>query len=233
MLRRPTASRRSPQVLARLAPSGLTLAHGLMVISALLTFVAVSSVLEDRSATVEVLVVRSTIQDGAPVRADNLTAITIAAGHPLVDQLTPALAFDEGLARRPLQPGEPLLRSDVLVVEGRGGARTFTVPVDDRVIEGLALRPGDRIDIVGVGASGGIDVVASDLEVARLPDGSATGGFAGSVGSSFVTVEVTPAEVINLVAALRVDEVEIVRSTGAPPLAAGRPDPASYDEEAS
>lgn len=217
MLRRPTAQRRLPVTFARLAPSGLTLTHGLMVVSALLTFVAVSSVLGDRSATVEVLVVRSAVEDGAPVRADNLEVVNLAVGHPLLDQLTPTSGFDEGLAQRPIAAGEPLLRSDVLVIGPGAGGRTFTVPVDERVIEGLALRRGDRVDVVGVNSSGHVEVVASDLEVARLPDSDA-GGFTGSLGASFVTVEVTPDEVLHLVAALRVEQVEIVRSTGAPPL---------------
>lgn len=219
MLRRPRAPHLPPQPFTRLAPSGLTLTHGLMVVSALLTFVAVSAVLEDRSATIEILVARSPIEDGAPVLADNLTGVNIGAEHPLLDQLTPTLAFSEGLARRPIAAGEPLLASDVLVMGSTAGGRTFTVPVDDRVIEGLALRPGDRVDVVGANRAGHIDVVAANLEVTRLPDIAGAGGFAGSLGSSFVTVEATPAEVIDLVEALRVDQLEIVRSTGAPPLA--------------
>ncbi len=231
MLRRPTAVHRLPRPVSRIAPTGLTLTHGLMVISGLLTFLAVSSVLEDRSATVDVLVARESIEDGAPVRVDDLTAVPIAVGHPLLDQLTPILAFDEGLARRPIAAGEPVLRSDVLAVGAEAGGRTFTVPVDDRVIDGLALRPGDRVDVVGVNGNGQVDVVASDLEVTRLPDTGTAGGLTGSLGGSFVTVEVTPAQVINLIAALRVEQVEIVRSTGAPSLAPPLPTVAVQGQE--
>ena len=105
--------------------------------------------------------------------------------------------------------------------------------IDDRVIDGLDLRVGDRVDVVGFDSEGVVGLVAVDLEVARLSSVSSVGGLGASLGPAFVTVQVTGEEVLRLVVALRVDDVEIVRSTGAPELlfdaAAGAP-PATVEE---
>ncbi|MFT7597826.1 MAG: Flp pilus assembly protein CpaB [Acidimicrobiales bacterium] len=190
-------------------------AHGLMVVAALTTFAAVSSVLRDRSATVEVLVADADLSRGAAVELHHLRSVTLPASDPLVVHFLAPGDFASAQIRRPIGAGEPILRSDLAPLDTGLGQRTFSLPVADRVLAGLALATGDRVDVIGIGESGRPVFVVTDVGVARLPAAVAT-GFGGSLGAAFLTIEVDEQQALALVAALRVADVEIVRSTGAP-----------------
>lgn len=207
----------APRSMANL-PSRITLTHGLMVVAALLTFVGVSSVLRDRAETVDVLVAATSIQSGATVLPTQLDVVTVRAADPLVEHFVRPADFVGGQAGRTIGAGEPVLSGDVVPIESGLGVRTFSLPIDERVVDGLGLLAGDRVDVVGFDTDGWIGVVAADLKVTRLPGSGSPGNFGGSLGPMFLTVEVTTQQVLRLVEALRVDDVEIVRSTGAPTL---------------
>lgn len=197
-------------------PSKFTLAHALMVLVGLMTFVLVSAVLNDRRATQSVLVAGQGAPAGAPVSALALVAIDVPFNDPLTGQFVKAggVAGTERIARD-VAPGQPLLNSDLLAPEATVGTRTFAIPVDDVVIRGLQLRPQDRVDIIGQDRDNRVYFVVADVSVASLSalvDGS---GFSAGAGKTFVTVEVSDTQALALSAALRQAEVDLVRSTGA------------------
>lgn len=203
----------------RPTPPRLTLAHGLMVLAALVTFVAVSAALRDRRATVEVLVAADDLDSGRVVDASDFTVLSVPASAASLDAWVGPLDEPSGQLARPLSPGEPLLRSDLVAVEDGLASRTFSIPVEDRVIDGLGLIVGDRVDVVGLTVDGLPSFVVGGVRVVRLPAASTGSSLSGRLGPGFVTVEVDERQVLALVTALRVEAVDVVRSTGAAPVA--------------
>lgn len=200
-----------------------------MALAGLVTFVTVASVLGQRNDVVEVLVARDPLLSGRAVERSSFDVVVVAADSPLLGNLVSAEAsIDASLLGRDLSAGEPLLLSDLLSVSGPGVGRTFTVPVDADVVDGLGLIPGDRLDVLGlVETTDGngdtierLDFVAVDLEVTRLP-GERAGAFAAASASSWVTVQVSEAQAIALAEAQRLGPVELLRATGAEPLTGG------------
>ena len=127
---------------------------------------------------------------GRLVDRASFDTVMVPADSPLLPELVAAdRPLDTALLGRDLVPGEPLL-----AVGGVGVGRTFTVPVDADMVEGLGLIPGDRLDVIGlveVVDDGGdrievLDFVAVDVEVTRLP-GESSGAFAAATADSWVT----------------------------------------------
>lgn len=190
-----------------------------MVFAALVTFVAVSAALRDRRATVDVLVASNDLSRGQVVAPTDFDVVALPTSGTLLDTWMTPLDDASGQLIRPLAEGEPLLGSDLVPIEDGSASRTFTIPVDDRVLDGLGLIAGDRVDVVGTAPNGLPSFVVGAVRVVRLPDGSTGSPLSGRLGPGFVTVEVNEQQVLALVAALRVDAVDIVRSTGAAPVA--------------
>ena len=196
-----------------------------MVVAGLGTFVATAAVLEDRSATVEVLVASVDVERGELIDPSSFDVVFVPSNHPLIDQFAEPGPRAEAQAARTIAAGEPLLATDLVAVSAARSPRTFVVPIGDRVVDGLGLVVGDRVDVLAppprstvVGGDGGAtmtgEFVAKGLRVARLPTESA-GGFVAASSPGFVTVEVTEDELARLVGALAVGEVAVARSTGA------------------
>ena len=202
----------------------LTMAHALMVLAALVAFVATTRVLEDRGRRVDVVVAAVPLGRGEPIDAGRagLATISIAAGT-LDGSLVGPAEVPSGVLVRDISPGEPLLRSDVL--PALDGVRALALPVDPEQIAGLGLREGDVVDVIGFVGSDGPSLVANGLRVVRLPAADASAAFGTVTGGGFVTVEVTTDQAIALVAALDAGRgggngrLQLVRATGAPPLA--------------
>lgn len=193
-----------------------------MVMAGLATFVLVASVLRDRSETVPVWILDADIAAGASVEPEDLVAVDVSADTPL---LGPLLRVDDGVpigrVRNDVVAGEPLLASDLVPLDTASVGRTFTLPVDTMVVEGLGLIRGDRVDVIGSldGSAAGDDVVGYvvvDVEVVRLPGAANSGAFAAaSSRSTWVTVSIDDAQALLLSAALERGELQLVRSTGA------------------
>lgn len=189
-----------------------------MVLAALVTFLTVSSALRDRRETVEVLVAANDLERGRVVASSDFVAVAVpTSSASLQSWMTPA---DQPVGQlvRGMTGGEPLLRSDLFAVEDGLASRTFTVPLEDRILHGLGLIVGDRVDLVGVSREGLPSFVVGGVRVARLPTASTGSTLSGRLGSGFLTVEVDERQVLALVAALRIDGVDVVRSTGATPV---------------
>lgn len=206
---------------ARRATVRPTLAHGLTVLAGLVTFVLVTSVLRDAGATVEVVIASARIEEGTPAVDAPLAGVAVDAGTPLLGALARPADLVEGRSlARSLEPGEPLLRSDLLPVEAGSALRTVAVPVERLVVEGLGLRPGDRVDVIAVAVDGAARYVVAGAEVARLPAASGS-GLARTAGSatSWLTVRVGEEGALALASALGSGSVVVARSTGAEPVA--------------
>lgn len=205
-----------------LVPIGLP--HVFMVLAGLATFVLVSSVLRDRSEITEVWMVAVDAPAGAPLTADDLEAVGVSSNDPLLGAFFAAdRGVPAGTVRNGVTAGEPLLVSDLVPAESADVGRTFTVPIDALVLEGLGLRRGDRVDVIGLDADDAVAYVVTDLEVIRLPGASPNSAFAAAGSrSAWVTVRVDQIQALDLSEALGRGDVELVRSTGAVPVTADR-----------
>lgn len=197
-----------------------TLAHGLMVLAGLVTFVLVTSVLRDEGATVEVVIASAPVEEGTPAADAPLAPVAVDASTPLLEALARPADLVAGRAVvRSLAPGEPLLRSDLRPVEEGSGLRTVAVPVERLVVDGLGLRPGDRVDVIAVAADGVARYVVAGAEVARLPGGAGSGlARTAETATTWLTVRVGEDEALALASALGSGSVVVARSTGAEPV---------------
>lgn len=195
------------------------MAHGLMVLAGVITFLTVNSVLRDRQETVEVVVAGHELLAGVGLSADAFQVVSIPADSDLVGQLatTNDIAHDVRLGRD-LASGEPLLLTDIRTGDVESGVRTLAIPVWRSTIEGLGLQTGDHVDLIGADADGQLSYVVVGSVISRLPSGSSTGGaFGGDTArDSWITVEISDRDALDLALAMRAGSIEVVRSTGAP-----------------
>lgn len=196
-----------------------SLAHGCMVVAALVTFVAVTSVLRERNEMRSVAIARTELAAGSTIDGQAITAgfdvVSVRADSPLLDGVANPAAIPTGQLSRPIGAGEALRSTDVVPVESGSAVRTMTIAVDDVTLTGLGLQVGDAVDVIGATGDGTLDFVVAGVRIARLPGGTTAGGAFAVRADAFVTVEVSDAEALRIVGALRAGDVEIVRSTGA------------------
>lgn len=199
-----------------------TLAHAVMVLAGLATFVLVTATLRDRGSTVEVFVAADPVEAGTPIDGAPLDTIAVGSDSALLPSLVRSGPLEPGLAvARRLQPGEPLLQADLVPTDGGSALRTVALPVERLVIDGLGLRIGDRIDVIGVATDGTPRFVAVDVGVARLPADAALGlGRTADTATTWLTVSVTDGQALDLAAATARGTVVVARSTGATPVGA-------------
>ncbi len=213
--------REQRRVAARL-PQRLTMAHGLMVLAGLVTFVSVSATLADRSATAQVAVARDDLAAGQVLSSADLVArfdvVDVHADSPLLDGVADPTSMLEGQLARDLASGEALRSTDIVPVAEQSVARTITLPVDAVVLTGLGLTLNDSIDVIGLDPNGELSFVVIDAAIARLPGEQTSSGAFAVRQDSFVTIRVSDTEALAVAAALRAGDIEIVRSTGAAPL---------------
>lgn len=211
---------------SRRTPRQFTMAHGLMVLAGVITFLTVNSVLRDRQETVEVVVAGHELLAGVDLSADAFHVVSIPADSDLVGQLATSrdIAADVRLGRD-LASGEPLLVTDIRTGDVESGVRTLTVPVWRSTIEGLGLQTGDRVDLIGADTEGRLSYVVVGSVISRLPSSSSTGGAFGGESSrdSWITVEISDRDALDLALAMRSGSIEVVRSTGAPRIGVSQP----------
>lgn len=197
-------------------PTRLTLAHAAMVTAGLATFVTVGSVLRNRDAVVDVVVMADTAAAGTQANDLPLDVRTVPADTPFLDtMLEPGEVPDGQSLARSLEAGEPLMRTDLVSVGSAVLTRTATVSVDAVVINGLGLTIGDEVDVIGM-IEERPAFVLTGVRITRLPSTSGADGLLLGPSDSFVTLEVDDRQALALVAALRAGPIELVRSTGAP-----------------
>ncbi len=210
--------------------SRFSLAHGLMIVAGLLTFVTVARVLDARDATTEVVVVVEQIVAGAPIDLDAVEVVEVAMASEEIGGLAPPDAAEGMVARRDLTPGEPLLASDLMAPTATELPRTYTLAVESHIIDGLGLTQGDRVDLIGLDATNWPYYVVVGAPVARLSSSNESGALAVTGGAAWVTVAVSDDDVLALAAAQSRGAIGVVRSTGAPAPAAELAQPSSPSE---
>ena len=207
----------------------LSFGHVMMIVAALLTFVLVLSALRTRGATVKVAVAAHEIAPGATVGPSDLRYVSLPAHSALVTQLVRPGGLPVGsVAVRRIGGNEPLTFGDLRTASGPSGLRTMSIPVDPAHAVGGTLAVGDHADVVTVDGSQA-RYVLRDVQVVGVAS-TAKGGGLGLTGGSqqyFVTVALDDAGALRLAAAIRGEKIEVVRSTGAPPAAAGTYDAAN------
>ena len=195
------------------------MAHGLMVLSGLLAFLLIASVLGDRSERLVVATAHDDIAAGTAVTPDLVEPTRLPARTPLADRLATLDEVRQGrwTAGQPIAAGDPIRRSDLLA-SGEGSAlRSMSIPVARENAVGGALRVGDRVDVIDV-VDGQSAFVVTAAQVTRLPSTSVSGGLTRGVERDyFVVVQVSASEALALAQSLADGKVDVVRSTGATP----------------
>ena len=189
--------------------------HLVMIVSGLLAFLLVLSVLRTREDTVLVAVSRGELAAGAAVGADNVRWVEVPADSPLLASMVREahLRSESWVASRRLAANEPLTRDALRTAAAPSALRAMSIPIGPEHAVGGALRPGDRIDVIDVQETS-IAYVLQGVEVLAVGGGGGRG--IGSVGGSFhVTVAVDDEGALRLAFALADGKLEIVPSTGA------------------
>lgn len=188
-------------------PARFTLAHGLMILAGLLTFVLVNGALRDKSETVAVVYAgeRSEVGSISPVIQD------ISAKTPGLQNFATESDITGKVLVRTLEQGSPIMKSD-LIDEDRRRFRIFAVPVDSYHVDALNLKRYDQVDIIGFDQDGQAIYVAVGLAIEGTSK-AATDGFTAS-GDSFITVQVSDVDALKLAEAQREGPLHVVRNTG-------------------
>jgi hypothetical protein len=193
-------------------PARFTLAHGLMVLSGLLTFILVSSALADKRETVTVFLATEAAAAGQPMTP---RPAEIAKDTPGIELYATRQQLEGLVLARSLPAGQPIMRSD-LVNRGEVQFRTVAIQVDDYQIRGLGLDRNDRVDVVGFDEDDMPLYLATNLVVeetsARNNDGL------GGVRAGFVALQVDDVEALRLSQGQLNGPLWLVRSTGAAPI---------------
>ena len=188
-------------------PARFTLAHGLMILAGLITFVLVNGALQDKSETVAVVYAgeRSEVGSISPVIQD-LSSMT-----PGLENFATEGDIAGKVLVRTLEEGSPIMKSD-LIDQDRRSFRIFAVPVDSYHVDALNLKRYDRVDIIGFDRDGQATYVAVGLAIEGTSK-AATDGFASS-SDSFITVQVSDVDALRMAEAQREGPLHVVRNTG-------------------
>lgn len=194
--------------------SQIRLGHIVMALAALFALLLNLAVLRGNQDTIDVAVAASDISAGttlalshfalSPIPADDLLSARFVAG----DDVNRAVGQ---LATRPIGAGEPILESDLLVVENRGGLRAMSIPIDQNQAVAGNISVGDSVDVVLV-VDGVAAFVAVDIQVLAVPD-TGTNALGARTGYA-PTVAVDAEQALRIAAALDSGTVHVVRSTG-------------------
>lgn len=216
---RPVAPRR------RKLRERIALGHLFMIAAALLAFVLVVSVLQDRTLTTRVLVADGDILPGTIITPDLVSEIEIPADSELVGKVATLDTISSGSisAGQRLTAGDPLTITAIAPASSPSALRAMSVPIERIDAVGGDLAAGDRIDVIAVDD----DVaryVAVDLEVlaTQSPDARAGALGSSSLSTYFVTVSVDDQTALAIALAMETGRVSIVRSTGAEPISPER-----------
>lgn len=215
---RPVAPRR------RKVRERVSLGHLFMIAAALLAFVLVVSVLQDRTLTTKVVVANTEILPGAEITPDLVSEVEIPADSDLVGAVATMsmIAAGDVSAGQRLSVGDPITMTALTPDSSPSGLRAMSLPIDRVDAVGGDIRPGDRVDVIAV-VSSTASYVAVDLEVLDTQSSEARTGAlsSSSLSTYFVTVSIDDATALELALALDIGTVRVLRSTGAEPIPPG------------
>lgn len=201
--------------------------HVLIAVVVILAFVLNLLVLRDRDATTLVAVADQPLTTGSVLTTDSIRFVPVDSTFAGLDHLVTEgdlTGYEGWVLDRAIAEGG-LLDTSVLVEPGdRSGLRSMSIPVEREHAAGGSLVAGDRVDVISVD-DGVASFVATDLEVTGVAEQST--GSIGSIGAFHVVVSVTADQALALSAALDMESLEIIRSTGAEVIG---PEPAQADD---
>lgn len=194
--------------------SRIKLGHVVMALAALAALVFNLAVLRGNQATTEVAVAVADIRAGTTLTMTHLAIAEVPADDLLSGRFVPWDTVQSAvgkLATRSIVAGDPVLESDLLVVENRDGLRAMSIPIEQSQAVAGQLSAGDSVDIVMV-LDGVATYIATGIEVLDVPgsDANALGARTGYAP----TVAVDASQALRIAAALDTGDVHIVRSTG-------------------
>lgn len=199
----------------------ISLGHLFMIASALLAFVLVVSLLQDRTLTTSILVADDNILPGTVITPSLVREIEIPADSELVGMVATLDSVSSGglSAAQRIGSGDPVTLTAVAPTVDSRSLRAMSLPIDRVDAVGGDLVPGDRIDVISVEGNGA-SFVATDLEVLTTQAADTRTGALGSASLTtyYVTVLIDGQTSLAVALAMESGEVSIVRSTGAVPI---------------
>ena len=188
----------------------------------MVAFVFIFAALRDRRETVMVVVAREPIPAATRVTTAMVREVELPADSPVLSSLVELddLSAQEWVTTRPVAEGEPLTVQTLAGDIPDDGLRAMSLPVPREHAAGGDLRAGDRVDVLGVVEGTEVDYVATGIEVLAVSE--ARSGAVGARPTEFsITVAVDGTQARLLARTLAAGSVEVVRSTGAAPVAGG------------
>ncbi len=210
----PASGGGSSGLLARVSPG-----HVLVLVAALVAAVANFALLRAAEDTAPVLVAERPLAAGDAVSDEAITVAEVGATGPVPEALLGPEdhALLEGtVLASPIAEGEPLRHSDLRGTAAPDGLRAMSVPLDRVHAVSGDLQAGDRVDVIATEDAAGF--LAHDVEVLAVP--AEETGAMGAAGFA-VTLAVDAETSLQLAEALHGASLDLVRATGAAPMAEG------------
>lgn len=195
------------------------MSHLVIAAVAVLAFVFNYLALQERDATVQIAVADRALPAGVPLGIEDVRFVAVPADFAGL----PSMVTDEELASRGgwvlgrSIPADGVIAEEALVRPGApDGLRAMSIPIEVAHAAGGGLAVGDRVDVIATN-DGEASYVVADVEVISVADSS--GAAFGAVGSYHVVVAVDAEQALQLASAIESGIIEILRSTGAEPIA--------------
>ena len=200
----------------------LSASHFLIGLVVVLAFVLNFLALQDRSATTLVAVADRPITAGSAFSIDSVRLVPVPEGFEGIESLVQQARlseFEGWVVERSIPEGGLLDQSALVEPGAPSGLRSMSLPIAVAHAAGGTIVAGDRVDVISV-LDGSATYVASDIEV--IGSSALDGGSFGSIGDYHIVVAVDAGQALDLAGALESGSLEIIRSTGAPKVEAGR-----------
>lgn len=211
----PTATNPKRPLLSR-----LSLGHVVMILAGLLALLLNLAFLQSGDDVLRVVVASQDLVAGEELHPSSLDVAEVgdvgSISRGLLTESEAQALFGFRLARS-VSEGEPLRASDLRPASQASGLREMSLDVDAVRAVGDRLKPGDLLDVIATIDDRARYVVSGVEVVEVLGEGSSFGGSSGFA----VVVAVTDAQALEVAAAMSAGELDLVRSTGASPPAAG------------
>jgi Flp pilus assembly protein CpaB len=195
------------------------MSHLVIAAVAVLAFALNYLALQERDATVLVAVADRHLPAGVPVGVEDVRFVAVPSDFAGL----PSLVTEDELASRGgwvlgrAIPGDGVIGEEALVKPGApDGLRAMSIPIEVEHAAGGSLMAGDRVDVIAT-TDGEAVFVVTDVEVISVADTSAAAF--GAIGSYHVVVAVDADQALHLASAIANGAIEILRSTGAEPIA--------------
>lgn len=198
----------------------LSASHILVALAVALAFVLNILALQDRNASTLVAVADSPISAGSVLRADSVRLTPISSGFQGLDTLVSqgeVAGYLGWVVLRGIPEGGLIDRASLAEPGAPSGKRTMSLAVPVSRAAGGTVVAGDTVDVIAV-RDGAAYYVVAGVEVVAV---TGIGGNSFSSSDYHLVVAVDARQAIALAGAMEVGRIDVVRSTGAPPVPIG------------